>query len=223
MAALPRLFCFDMDGTLTQITSSWEYLSRQLGIWDGNAEHHLTAFIKGEIDYLEFCRLDAMVLKGIDSDKVHRAIATIKIDDGIVSLTNHLRENGVKLALISSGLSILADRVMQVARFDHVFVNELEHKDGVMTGGVKVNVSIDNQQLTKKAILLKLASDHGIMKDEIAAVGDNWGDHEMLGEAGTRFFVNRTPKETEKAMKAFSDIVIVDCMDDICRFYSCAD
>ncbi|HOG52640.1 MAG TPA: HAD family phosphatase [Bacillota bacterium] len=223
MATLPRLFCFDMDGTLTQITSSWEHLSRQLGIWEGNAEHHLTAFIKGEIDYLEFCRLDAMVLKGIDSSRVHRAIGTIAIDEGIVPLTSHLRDNGVKLALISSGLSILADRVLQVASFDYVFVNELEQADGVMTGGVKVNVSIDDQKLTKRAILTKLATEHGFGKEEIAAVGDNWGDHEMLGEAGTKFFVNRTPKETEKAIKAFSDIIVVERMDDICRFYSCAD
>lgn len=223
MTALPKLFCFDMDGTLTQITSSWEYLSRQLGIWDGNAEHHLTAFIDGRIDYYEFCRLDAMVLKGIDRGEVNRAISSIKIDDGIVGLTSHLRANGVKLALISSGLSILADRVMQVASFDYVFVNELEHASGVMTGGVRVNVSIDDQELTKKAILLKLASELGIKNEEIAAVGDNWGDHEMISQAGTKFFVNRTLKETEKAIKAFPSIIIVNNMEEICRYYSCVD
>ncbi|OQB48934.1 MAG: Phosphoserine phosphatase [Firmicutes bacterium ADurb.Bin153] len=220
MHSLPKLFCFDMDGTLTRIASSWEYLSRRLGIWDGNAEHHLTAFIEGKIDYMEFCRLDAMVLKGLPSKSVYEAIAGIEIDSGVESLVKHLRERGVKLALISSGLSILADRVMQVARFDYVFANELEVSGGMMTGGVKVNVSIDDPNMTKKAIVSRIAASIGLGSSEIAAVGDNWGDHGMIEEAATKFFVNRLQDETDRAMSVFEDIIIVNNMDDIRRYYS---
>ncbi len=209
-----------MDGTLTRIASSWEYLSRRLGIWDGNAEHHLTAFIEGKIDYMEFCRLDAMVLKGLPSKSVYEAIAGIEIDSGVESLVKHLRERGVKLALISSGLSILADRVMQVARFDYVFANELEVSGGMMTGGVKVNVSIDDPNMTKKAIVSRIAASIGLGSSEIAAVGDNWGDHGMIEEAATKFFVNRLQDETDRAMSVFEDIIIVNNMDDIRRYYS---
>lgn len=220
MHSLPKLFCFDMDGTLTRIASSWEYLSRRLGIWDGNAEHHLTAFIEGKIDYMEFCRLDAMVLKGLPSKSVYEAIAGIEIDSGVEALVKHLRERGVKLALISSGLSILADRVMQVARFDYVFANELEVSGGMMTGGVKVNVSIDDPNMTKKAIVSRIAASIGLGSSEIAAVGDNWGDHGMIEEAATKFFVNRLQDETDRAMSVFEDIIIVNNMDDIRRYYS---
>jgi phosphoserine phosphatase len=157
MRAYPKLFCFDMDGTITDIASSWEHLSRELGIWDDRAEHHLTAFIKGEIDYMEFCRLDALVLKGLESKLIRRAIGKIDIDPGIERLAQLLKQQGAKLALVSSGLSILADRVMEVAPFDYVFVNELEEADGLMTGGVIVNVSIDNPAMTKKAIVSALA------------------------------------------------------------------
>lgn len=223
MATTPKLFCFDMDGTITRIGSSWEHLSRKLGIWDGNAEHHLTAFIEGRIDYMEFCRLDAMVLKGLDSSKVHQAISTIEIDFGITRLTEHLRASGTKLAIVSSGLSILADRVLQVAKFDYVFVNELETEGGLMTGGVRVNVSIDDPALTKKAIVRRLAAELGASKGAIAAVGDNWGDHGMIEEAGMKFFVNRMPNETEKAKGAFPDVIVVDCMDDICSYFACSE
>ena len=223
MGNLPKLFCFDMDGTITAIGSSWEHLSRQLNIWDDRAEHHLTAFIKGEIDYMEFCRLDAMVLSGLESSKVKNAIENIEIDPGIIGLTQHLKDKGVKLALISSGLSILADRVRSLAHFDYVFVNELEEIGGFMTGGVKVNVSIDNPKMTKKAIVSMLAVKEGLEKGDIAAIGDNWGDHGMIEEAGMKFFMNRTPEEAEKATAVFPDIIIVQDMDDVCRHLACIE
>jgi len=109
---------------------------------------------------------------------------------------------------------------MQVARFDYVFANELEVSGGMMTGGVKVNVSIDDPNMTKKAIVSRIAASIGLGSSEIAAVGDNWGDHGMIEEAATKFFVNRLQDETDRAMSVFEDIIIVNNMDDIRRYYS---
>ena len=204
-----------MDGTLTDTASSWEHLSRHLGIWDGLAEHHLHAFIRGEIDYMEFCRLDAMVLKGLDKGRVEAAMETISIDGGIARLSSFLRSNGCMTALVSSGLNVMADRVSELAQFDYVFVNELEVSHGVMTGGVKVNVSIDDETMTKRAIVRALAGKHGFKGAEVAAVGDNWGDHGMIEEAGMRFFVDRIQTETEKARSSFPDIIVVGNMEDL--------
>lgn len=215
MPGIPRLFCFDMDGTLTDTSSSWEHLSRHLGIWDGQAEHHLHAFIRGEIDYMEFCRLDASVLKGLDSSLIRAAMETIRIDAGIARLSSFLRSKGCMTALVSSGLDVMADRVRKLAEFDHVFVNELEISQGIMTGGVKVNVSIDDEALTKRAIVRALAEGHGLKASEVAAVGDNWGDHGMIEEAGMRFFVDRIHSETEKARSSFPDIIVVRDMEDL--------
>lgn len=215
MPSIPRLFCFDMDGTLTDTASSWEHLSRHLGIWDGLAEHHLHAFVRGEIDYMEFCRLDALVLKGIELPRIREAMGTIRIDGGITGLASYLRSNGCKTALISSGLNVMAERVMALADFDYAFVNELEVSQGIMTGIVKVNVSIDDETMTKRAIVRALAEEHGFRGAEVAAVGDNWGDHGMIEEAGMRFFVDRIGTETEKARSSFPDITVVRNMEDL--------
>lgn len=215
MPSIPRLFCFDMDGTLTDTASSWERLSRHLGIWDGLAEHHLHAFVRGEIDYMEFCRMDAMVLKGLDHGQIKRAMETISIDMGITRLAAYLRANGCRTALVSSGLNAMAERVTQLAQFDYVFVNELEVHEGIMTGGVRVNVSIDDESMTKSAIVRALAEENGLKGPEVAAVGDNWGDHGMIEEAGMRFFVDRIHSETEKARSSFPDITIVRNMEDL--------
>lgn len=215
MPSIPRLFCFDMDGTLTDTASSWEHLSRHLGIWDGLAEHHLHAFIRGEIDYMEFCRMDALVLKGLDSGLINAAMDTIRIDAGIAKLASYLRANGCRTALVSSGLNVMAERVTSIADFEYVFVNELEVSQGIMTGGVKVNVSIDDETMTKRAIVRALAEGHGLKGAEVAAVGDNWGDHGMIEEAGMRFFVDRVSAETEKARSSFPDITVVRNMEDL--------
>jgi phosphoserine phosphatase len=49
-----KLIAFDMDGTITEVRSSWEYLHRRPGIWNRQAEKYQERFLAGEISYEEF-------------------------------------------------------------------------------------------------------------------------------------------------------------------------
>jgi len=49
-----KLVIFDLDGTLTQERSIWEYIHKQLGKWYGFAEEYQNLFLAGKISYEEF-------------------------------------------------------------------------------------------------------------------------------------------------------------------------
>ena len=65
-----KLAIFDLDGTLTQDRSIWEYIHKQLGKWYGFAEEYQTQFLAGKITYQRFCELDAEVWKGMRVEEV---------------------------------------------------------------------------------------------------------------------------------------------------------
>jgi phosphoserine phosphatase len=46
-----KLVIFDLDGTLTQERSIWEYIHKQLGKWYGFAEEYQNLFLAGKISY----------------------------------------------------------------------------------------------------------------------------------------------------------------------------
>ena len=59
------LVCFDMDGTLTKLRSSWCWVHEHYGV---DNEPAYQAFVNGEIDEPEFMRRDIALWKGVDPD-----------------------------------------------------------------------------------------------------------------------------------------------------------
>ena len=49
-----KLVIFDLDGTLTQERSIWEYIHKQLGKWYEFAEEYQNQFLAGKISYEGF-------------------------------------------------------------------------------------------------------------------------------------------------------------------------
>ena len=64
-----RLAVFDLDGTLKEAFSPWRYLHVALG-FEKQADEYRRRFLFGEIDYLEWARLDAALWKGQPLSKV---------------------------------------------------------------------------------------------------------------------------------------------------------
>ena len=72
-----QLVIFDLDGTLTQERSIWEYIHKQLGKWYGFAEEYQNQFLAGKISYEEFCERDAQVWKGMRVDELLDIVKTV--------------------------------------------------------------------------------------------------------------------------------------------------
>jgi len=175
-----KLMIFDLDGTLTQERSVWEYIHKRLGKWYGFAEAYQNQFLAGKISYEEFCERDAQVWQGMRVDEVLEIVKTVPFHPGADELIGYLKEKGLKLAMVSSGLSILSNWVHQKYGFDYSISNDLLHENGVLTGKVKIQVYYDKKAEWVKKILEQF----DVRPEEVIAIGDSAGDVDMFQMVG---------------------------------------
>lgn len=194
------LAVFDLDGTLTTEKSIWEYIHRVLGTWDNYAEEFQRLFREGRISYREFCERDAGVWKGMRLEEVRRITDSVPYHEGARDFLAFLREKGLGLAAISSGLSILADRIQRDFGLDFTVANDLLVEDGVLTGEVRINVSHDGKGQWVREIMKRL----DVSGHEIIAVGDSRGDLGMFAVSGFRISFNSSSPELDRA----ADLVV---------------
>jgi phosphoserine phosphatase len=185
-----RIVFFDCDGTLTKVKSSWQYLHEQFDLWDELADEYQRLFRSGLIDYEEFCRRDAVLWKGRKMEEVEAVIQEIEYHDGVRETVHALREKGITTVILSTGLSVLIDRVRVELGFSTAISNELVVRDGVLTGDVKINVDHGRKGQWVRRIL----QDSGFAKDDAAAVGDGEGDKEMFEEVALAIGYNSDAK-----------------------------
>lgn len=190
-----KLIVFDLDGTLTRERSIWEYIHKRLGTWYGFAETFQERFLRGEISYEEFCDLDAQVWKGMKIDDLSSIARTVPFREGVDSLIEYLKQKGLKLALISSGLSLLADWVHQRYGFDDSISNDLLHEEGILTGKVHIRVYHDKKAEWVRRILQRFR----IPEEEMVAIGDSRGDLDMIQMAGFSIALNPSCRDLEEA------------------------
>jgi phosphoserine phosphatase len=181
-----KLALFDLDGTLTKERSVWEYIHRRLGVWEGYAEKFQKAFLKGEISYDHFCRLDAGIWKGMKAAELERIVREIPLYEGIEDLLGYLRSKAIKLGIISSGLSFLSDWITQKYGFDYAVANELGVEDGVLNGDIKIHVHYDR----KGEWVQEAQQKFNARNEEVLAVGDSTGDVAMFQMVGLSIAFN---------------------------------
>ncbi|HKY32702.1 MAG TPA: HAD family phosphatase [Candidatus Polarisedimenticolia bacterium] len=175
-----RGILFDLDGTLTPIRSSWRHLHERLGLWTGRAEAHQRLFLEGRIDYAEFCRLDAQEWKGMSAGRLEAAAARIGYRPGIGVLMDAVRGSGLRTGIVSTGLTLLADRVKHELRIDDAQANHLEVVGGVISGRVEVAVTHGR----KHEAVARFCGRFGLDPAEVIAVGDSEGDLSMFAATG---------------------------------------
>ena len=163
-----KLVVFDVDGTLMKVVSSWQFLHEGLGTWD-MGKQYAEQFFRGAITYEDWARLDASLWKGLKLESVRQIVDSIPYTNGARHAITTLRRNGFKVVLLSAGLSLVTERIEREIRLDGSSANELKVENGLLTGEVKVNVSVDN----KDTVLLRMLKKFNLGIDECAAVGDD--------------------------------------------------
>jgi phosphoserine phosphatase len=189
-----KLAIFDLDGTLTQERSIWEYIHKQLGKWYGFAEEYQKKFLGGEISYDRFCELDAEVWKGMEVKALSEIVQTVPFHSGIDALIGHIKQKGLKLGMVSSGLSLLANWVHQRYGFDYSVSNDLLYEDGILTGKVKIQVYYDQKAAWAKKILRQF----GVKPEEMIAIGDSRGDLDLFRMAGLSVAFNSSCRDLDQ-------------------------
>jgi len=189
-----KLAIFDLDGTLTQERSIWEYIHKELGKWYGFAEEYQKKFLAGEISYDRFCELDAEVWKGMEVEALSKIVRTVPFHPGIDELIGHLKQKGLKLAMVSSGLSLLSNWVHQRYGFDYSVSNDLLQEDGVLTGKVRIQVYFDK----KAEWVEKILKQFRVKSEEMIAIGDSGGDLELFRMAGLSVAFNSSCRDLDQ-------------------------
>lgn len=189
-----KLVIFDLDGTLTQERSVWEYIHKQLGKWYGFAEEYQKKFLIGEISYERFCELDAEVWKGMGVEEVLEIVKTVPFHPGVDELIHYLKKRRLKLSMVSSGLSLLSDWVHQKYGFDYSVSNDLLHEDGILTGKVRIQVYYDQKAEWVKKILKQF----GMRPEEVIAIGDSKGDIDMFQRVGFSIAFNSSCRDLDQ-------------------------
>jgi len=204
-----KLVIFDLDGTLTQERSIWEYIHKRLGKWYGFAEDYQNQFLAGKISYEEFCERDAQVWKGMKIEELLEIVKTVPFHQGVDELIGYLKEKGLKLSMVSSGLSLLSSWVHQRYGFDYSVSNDLLHEGGILTGKVNIQVYYDRKAVWVRRILNRFK----VKPEETIAIGDSGGDIEMFQMVGFSIAFNSSCKELERVAsicvrtKNLSDII----------------
>jgi len=189
-----KLALFDLDGTLTKEKSIWQYIHVKLGKWYGFADRYQERFLAGDISYEQFCELDAQVWKGMRVEELMKIVETVPFYPGVDELINHLKKKGLKLGMVSSGLSVLSDWVHRRYGFDYSVSNDLIHENGTLTGKVRIQVYYDQ----KAAWVGKILNQFGVRPEESIAIGDSLGDMDMLQMAGFSVAFNSSCQDLDQ-------------------------
>lgn len=187
-----RLVVFDVDGTLTQHSSVWWRLHELFGTTK-EGRLYFDQYFAGEINYGQWADYDAALWTGKSVARVMEIVAATKLVHGVREAITTLNERGIKTAILSGGLDIMADDIALRAGIEYVLTNNLGHKDGVLTGTVENIVG-----WADKAKHIHTILEHfGMTLEETAFVGDGRNDMSVLSVVGLSIAFN--PEDQEVA------------------------
>ncbi len=134
-----RLVVFDLDGTLTTHNSSWWRLHEYFETHEQGSIYY-DKYFAGEIDYQEWASLDAALWKGQKLSDVQKIANETELMPGAIEAVKELKRNGIQVAVLSGGIDILAERIVDRVGIEYLLVNKIRHENGIITGEVEVNV-----------------------------------------------------------------------------------
>jgi phosphoserine phosphatase len=194
-----RLVALDMDSTLIQ-TEVIDELGKAAGVGEQIAAITESA-MRGEIEYRESLQRRLALLEGLDASVLQRIAEELPLTEGAERLIQTLRVLGYKTAVISGGFMFFGKHLQKRLGIDYVYANELELRDGKLTGKVVGDI-VDRE---KKAELLRsLAIQENISLKQVIAVGDGANDLSMLSAAGLGIAFRAKPIVQQSAEHALS-------------------
>ena len=173
------LIFFDMDSTLLDMEVIDE-MARRVGVVR-EVSRITDRAMQGDFDFEESLTQRIALLKGLKIAELNEIRDGLLLSEGVEELVFTLKWLGYKLGIVSGGFDFFANHLKEKLGFDFVYANELEIKNGALTGRIKGKII---GAAEKARIVNQSSCDLGILLDQIVVVGDGANDVLMLGQAG---------------------------------------
>lgn len=199
-----RLIAFDMDSTLINI----ECVDEIADAAGRKAEVAAIteAAMQGVItDYKESLRQRVALLKGVPMSHLEQVYTQrLRFNPGAQQLVAAAKASGLATLLVSGGFTFFSNRVRAGLGIDFSRSNQLEVRNGVLTGRMLDQTWGDIcDGAEKRRTLLELASLMGIAPTQAIAVGDGANDLPMMDAAGLSVAYHAKP-----AVRAHANVAI---------------
>jgi phosphoserine phosphatase len=177
-----KLIVFDLDGVLVDTVSSWVWVHEHYGV---NNDTSYEKYMNNEIDDMEFMRSDIALWLAkkakIHIDEIRRILEQVPLMNGFDATMGILHYLGIEIAIVSSGLLPLAERVASRGNINYVLANGLAiDGDGYLTGEGVLGVSLRAKQEPMVELKTKLGYDD----ESVIAIGNGETDIPMLKISG---------------------------------------
>ncbi|MEF8848450.1 MAG: HAD-IB family phosphatase [Candidatus Thermoplasmatota archaeon] len=177
-----ELVVFDMDGVITDVNSSWNFIHSHFNSDNLNS---VNAYLRGKIDDYEFIRRDISLWKEngrlSKKEKIKNILYKISFMKGAKRCIYNLKKLDIKTAIVSAGISILAERAQKKFGIDYVYANGLKSDENdFLTGEGVLNVRL----MYKDEAIMKLSKKVNVPLDRIVSVGNSCFDIPMFKLSG---------------------------------------
>lgn len=194
---------FDLDGTLTREANSWAAVQRKLGPTGLQRQRDRWArYRAGSLDRREFLVEQVADLRGRASALLDEVVAEVEYHDGVAAACADLRAAGVRLAIVSAGISALTERVATDLGMELHRANTIHVAGGLFTGEVDVEVAPGD----KARVFAETVATLGLDPGDVVAVGDSPGDIDMFQAAGLGVAFCPVNAETADAADVIIDV-----------------
>ncbi len=191
------LFIFDMDGTLTENPSSWQYVHDRLGINNHNA---FNLYRKGMISYYDFFINDIRAWLSryprINRRDVQSLLDEIPLRKGLRDMSEIIHDNGIIQVIVSGGISWLADRIGKEGYFDEIHSNMI----GTLADGTIIPEGDAEVDPARKDRIIRMVQEkYGISEKQTVSVGDEYENGSIHARSALSIIISRHPPKNSDA------------------------
>ncbi|MCD5409741.1 MAG: HAD-IB family phosphatase [Methanocellales archaeon] len=181
-----KLIIFDMDGTLLAGRTIYA-LAEALDF-----EEQLHETMRSTMRAYERTREISRLLKGLSVERFLEIFDEIPLRTGAQKTIAAIKQNRMTTAIATDSYQLAANRLAKRLGIDRIFANELDIKNGMITGSIKLNnekleprmAGCKIHSICKRDVLHDLCDELGIAPSESAVVGDSYIDKCMIEDAG---------------------------------------
>ena len=174
----PGLLVMDMDSTAIEIECIDE-IAKLAGVGEQVAKVTAAA-MRGELDFAESLHARVATLTDAPVSIIDQVADNLPLMPGLENLVAQLQLFGWKLVIASGGFTYMTDVLKRQLNLDETVANQLEMKDGKLTGKVLGRIVDAN---VKAETVVELAKKYNIEMTQTIAMGDGANDLVMMAAA----------------------------------------